>query len=238
MLDNHLHQGNELGPRPVQHHLATGARRQRPGAAQHRHRVGRQGGRHRPPDRVRHHGRLRGDGDPRPGDVARGPAGPDGPHRRRLHEDRGAGHGRAAARRRLDGGDHARRDQAEPAADAREHAGDRPRRPVRQHRPRQQLDRRRPDRHPRRRLPHHRSRLRRRHGGRAVLQHQVPRLGTRAGRRRARRHGSGAQGALGQVQDRRRQGISPRTCCARTPTTSMPARPTCASRSRTSRPTA
>ena len=64
--------------------------------------------------------------------------GADGPHRRRLHEDGRAGHGRAAARRRLDGGDHARRDQAEPAADAREHAGDRARRPVRQHRPRQQ----------------------------------------------------------------------------------------------------
>ena len=169
--------GQRAGPRPVQHHVAAGARRQRPGAAQHRHRVGRQGRRHRPPDRVRHHRRVRGDGDPRPGDVARGPAGADGPHRRRLHEDRGAGHRRAAARRRLDGGDHARRDQAEPAADAREHAGDRPRRPVRQHRPRQQLDRRRPDRHPRRRLPHHRSRLRRRHGRRAVLQHQVPRSG-------------------------------------------------------------
>ena len=80
--------GQRARPRPLQHHVAAGARRQRPGAAQHRDRVGRQGGRHRPPDRVRHHRRVGGDGDPRPGDVARGPARPDGPDRRRLHEDR------------------------------------------------------------------------------------------------------------------------------------------------------
>ena len=81
--------GQRARPRSLQHHLAASARRQRPGAAQHRHRVGRQGRRHRPSDRVRHHRRLRGDGDPRPGDVARGPAGADGPDRRRLHEDGG-----------------------------------------------------------------------------------------------------------------------------------------------------
>ena len=39
MLDNHLHQGNELGLDLAQHHVAAGARRQRPGAAQHRHRA-------------------------------------------------------------------------------------------------------------------------------------------------------------------------------------------------------
>ena len=64
---------------------------------------------------------------------------------------------------------------------------------------------------------HHRSRLRRRHGRRAVLQHQVPRVGARARRRRARRHGAGAQGALRQVQHRRRQGAAPRTCSSENP---------------------
>ena len=38
MLDNHLYQGNAARARPAQHHLAAGARRQRPRAAQHRHR--------------------------------------------------------------------------------------------------------------------------------------------------------------------------------------------------------
>ena len=38
MVDNHLHQGNALAS-TCTHHLAAGARRQRPGAAQHRHRA-------------------------------------------------------------------------------------------------------------------------------------------------------------------------------------------------------
>ena len=75
---------------------------------------------------------------------------------------------------------HARRAQAEPHADAGEHAGPRARRPVRQHRARQLVGRRRPHRHPRRRLPRHRGRVRRRHGRRAVLQHQVPGVGADA----------------------------------------------------------
>ena len=90
-------------------------------------------------------------------------------------------------------------------ADARAHAGDRARRAVRQHRPRQLLDRRRPHRHPHRRVPDHRGRVRRRHGRRAVLQHQVPQLRAGARRRGARRHRAGAEGPLRQVQDRRRQ---------------------------------
>ena len=98
----------------------------------------------------------------------------------------------------------------EPAADAREHPGARARRPVRQHRHRQLVDRRRPDRHPQRRLPHHRGRLRRRHGRRAVLQHQVPRLGPRPRRGRAGGNGSGPQGALRQAQDRGRQATARR----------------------------
>ena len=59
------------------------------------------------------------------------------------------------------------------------------------------------------------------------------------GRRRARRDGAGAQGALRQVPDRRRAGRCPPELLAREPRRRRtPARPTCASRSRTSRPTA
>jgi formate--tetrahydrofolate ligase len=47
-------------------------------------------------------------------------------------------------------GHHARGAEAQPAADAGEHAGDRARRAVRQHRPRQLVDPRRPRRHPHR----------------------------------------------------------------------------------------
>ena len=67
MIDNHLYQGNDARHRPAQHHLAAGARRQRPRAAQHRHRPRRAGGRGAPPDRLRHHRRLRGHGDAGPG---------------------------------------------------------------------------------------------------------------------------------------------------------------------------
>ena len=149
MVDNHLLPRQRARPRPAQHHLAARARRQRPRAAQHRHRPGRPAGRRPAPDRLRHHRRLRGDGDPR----AR--------HRRCRTCATGSAASSSATRRdgepvtaedlaggRRDGGDPARRDQAQPAADAREHAGARPRRAVRQHRARQLVDRRRPDRHP------------------------------------------------------------------------------------------
>ena len=59
-------------------------------------------------------------------------------------------------------------------------------------------------RHPRRRLPGHRGRVRRRHGRGAVLQHQVPGVGPRAGRGRRRRHRAGAEGALRPAQGRGR----------------------------------
>ena len=166
--------GQRARARSRQHHLAARARRQRPLVAQHRRGPGRQGGRRHPPDRLRHHGRLRGDGDPRAVELDGRSAEPDGADRRGLHEGRRAGHRRAAARRGIDGRDPARRAQAQPAADDREHAGDRPCRAVRQHRPRQLVGGRRPDRYPYRRLPAHRGRVRCRHGSRAVLQHQVP----------------------------------------------------------------
>ena len=80
----------------------------------------------------------------------------------------------------------------------------------------------------------HRGRVRRRHGRRAVLQHQVPGLGPHPRRRRGRGDRARAEGALGQVQDRRRPAAAARACSPRTRTTCSPARPTCASRSRTS----
>ena len=51
----------------------------------------------------------------------------------------------------------------------------------------------------------HRGRLRRRHGRREVLRHQVPRVGPRAGCGRRGRHGPGAQDARRRRQDRGRQ---------------------------------
>ena len=73
--------------------------------------------------------------------------------RDRLHPGRDPGHRRAAVRGRIDGGPAARRDQAEPAPDAGEHARAPARGPVREHRHRELLRDRRPDRHPHRRLP-------------------------------------------------------------------------------------
>ncbi len=80
--------GQRARPRPRQHHVAPGARRQRPRAAQHHRRPRRQDGRRHPPDRLRHHRRLRGDGDPGARHVARRHARPPRPHRRRLHQGR------------------------------------------------------------------------------------------------------------------------------------------------------
>ena len=57
--------------RSAQHHLAAGARRQRPRSAEHRDRAGGPAGRRHPADRVRHHRGLGGDGAARAGDVAR-----------------------------------------------------------------------------------------------------------------------------------------------------------------------
>ena len=55
--------GQRRGHRPARHHLAPGARRQRPRAAQRDRRSRQQDGRDPAPDRVRHHRRERGHGD-------------------------------------------------------------------------------------------------------------------------------------------------------------------------------
>ena len=91
MIDNHLYQGNALGHRPTQRHLASGARRQRPGTAQHRGRSGLEGRWRTSADRIRYHGRLGGDGDPRPGHLASG-------HAPTARTDRGRIHHRARNR--------------------------------------------------------------------------------------------------------------------------------------------
>ena len=80
-----------------------------------------------------------------------------------------------------------------------------PHRTVRQHRDRQLIDRRGPGRDPNLGLPAHRGGIRRGHGRRALLQHQMPVLGHRSRRCCARGDGSRAQGSLRQPQDRRRQ---------------------------------
>ena len=171
--------GQHLRDRPARHHLAAGARRQRPRAAQRDRRPRQQDGRDPAADRVRHHRRERGHGDLRAVPLAAGDARAVRADRGRLHEGPQAGHRRGHRRRRRHGGDHARRAEAEPHADAGEHSGPGARRPVRQHRPRQLVGRGRPHRHPRRRVPRHRGRLRGRHGRGAVLQHQVPGVGSR-----------------------------------------------------------
>ena len=93
-------------------------------------------------DRLRHHGGVRGDGDPLP---RRGPRRPQGARLGRIlvgsRPRRHAGDRRRPQGRRRDGGAAQRRDEAEPGADPRGRAGARPRRAVRQHRPRLQLGR-------------------------------------------------------------------------------------------------
>ena len=86
---------------------------------------------------------------------------------------------------------------------------------------------------------HHRGRVRRRHGRRAVLQHQVPRVGARCPTPPCSSRPCGrSRRTRGKYQHRRRQAAAAGAAATRTPTTCSPARPTSPSRSRTSRPTA
>ena len=83
--------GQRLRDRPARHHLAAGARRQRPRAAQRDRRPRQQDGRDPAADRVRHHRRERGHGDLRAGPLAAGDA-------RAVRSDRGRLHRRTASR--------------------------------------------------------------------------------------------------------------------------------------------
>ena len=169
--------------RPADDQLAPLRGHERPGAARRRHRPRRTRERLRPRDRLRHHRRLRGDGDHRrrarplrPAQAARRDHG-------RLHLGGRAGHGRAAEGGRRDDRPPQGRDQAEPRPDARGPAGVHPLRAVREHRARQLVARRRPRRPEARRLRRHRVRLRLGHGHGEVPRHRLP---GRAGSRRAR----------------------------------------------------
>ena len=159
---------------------------------------------------LRHHGRLRGDGDPRrraatSRTCASGSGGITVAH---VVRRRQAGHRRGPRRGRRDGGAAQGRDQAEPDPDARGPAVPDALRPVREHRARQQLARRRPDRHEARRLRRDRVGLRLRHGDGEVLRHRLPLRRADAERGRARHHGARDQAP------RRRRGRPARRAAA------------------------
>ena len=156
-------------------------------------------------DRVRHHGRLRGDGDRRGRPRPLRPARAARADHRRLHLGGRAGHrGGAPGRGRHDRPPEGR-DQAEPRPDARGSARLPPLRPLREHRARQQLARRDARRPEARRLHDHRVGLRLRHGHGEVLRHRLPGRRPAPGRRRARRDGPRAQAPRRRPGRRRRR---------------------------------
>ena len=85
--------------RRAPHRLEARGGHERPRAARH-HRLARRPRQRLPaPGRLRHRGRLRGDGDLLPGDVAEGPEGAPGQDRGRLHARPEAGAARRTSRR-------------------------------------------------------------------------------------------------------------------------------------------
>ena len=99
-IDNSLHHKNPLGIDPHGDPLAARRRHQRPGAAPRRHRPRRARGRRPARDRVRHHGRLRGHGGPRPRHRPARPARAARADRPGDDDRRDAGHRRGPRRRR------------------------------------------------------------------------------------------------------------------------------------------
>ena len=139
LLDNHIYWGNPLGLDARRIVLAPRHGHERPGAALDRQLAGRHRQRLPARGRLRHHGGLRGDGDPVPRHGPEGPGAPARQYRGRLHARPQAGAGaRPQGRRRHDRAAQGRAD-AEPGADAGEQPGLHPRRAVRQHRARLQL---------------------------------------------------------------------------------------------------
>ena len=136
---------------------------------------------------LRHHRRLRGDGDRRRRPRPARPAPPPRRDHRRADVRGRAGHGRAAPRRGRDDRPVQGRAQAEPRADPRGPAGARALRAVRQHRARQQLARGRPRGAQARRDRRHRGGVRLGHGDGEVPQHRLPCGRAAAERGRARR---------------------------------------------------
>ena len=182
--------------RPQPDQLASGGRCQRPGASPRRDRSGWGGRRSSPGERVRHLGRQRAHGHPRPCRWRRLPVGAaqsegegrpgrDGPVQGRCSDHSR----RPGCRRRCDGSDEGHtssQSDADPGGSARLC----PCWALRQHRPRQLLDPRRPDGAPSRRLRGDRVRVRCRHGHGEVLRHQMP--GVRSAARLRRHGGDGA----------------------------------------------
>ena len=193
--------------RPALDLVAALRRHERPRAAPDHHRPRRRHQRLAARDGLRHHGRLRGHGDPRararsdrPAPAARLDHGGLQPRRRSCH-------GRGHRLRGLDDRPAQGRDHAEPRADARGPAGVRALRPVREHRARQLVADRRPHRAQDGRLRDHGVGLRRGHGHAEVHGHRLPPGRDPPGRGRRRRDGQGAARArrLARRQGRARR---------------------------------
>ena len=99
LIDNHIHQGNQLGfdVRRITWRRVRG--RERPRAARDRRRARRHGQRRAARGRLRHRGRLRGDGHPLPRHQPRRSEGAAGQHRGRLSPRQQADTGAATCRR-------------------------------------------------------------------------------------------------------------------------------------------
>ena len=180
--------------------------------------------------RLRHHGGLRGDGDPRRvARPARPAQAPRRDHRGPLLRRRQAGHRRGPRRRRRDDRAAQGGAQAEPDPDARGPALPDARGPVREHRARQLVAGGGPDRAQARRPRDHRVRLRVGHGDGEALQHRLPRSGGVAPERR----GAGGHGARAQAP-RRHRGRPARGARARPGRDRARARPTCTATSASS----
>jgi hypothetical protein len=179
--------------RPATDPVASRDGRERPRAPQCDRRARRAAGGDPARDGLRHHRRVRGDGDALP---RRGRGGSPRAHRppaRRVQLRGRAGDGAIVAGDGCDARTAPRRAVAEPRADARGDARPRPRRSLREHRARLQLRGGDTNRAAPRGVGRHRGRLRVRPRCREVLRHQVPRGAPRARSGRARRDAARAE---------------------------------------------
>ena len=174
LLDASILHGNPAQDRRAAGGLEARPRHERPRAAPRGARPRRPRERLPARERLRHHRRLRGDGDPgggaRPARPARAPR---RDHGGVLVRRRQAGHGRGPRRGGGHDGAAEGRDQAEPDPDARGSALPDARGTVREHRARKLVLGGRPDRPEARRVRDHRVGIRLRHGDGEVLRHRV-----------------------------------------------------------------
>ena len=223
LIDNHIYWGNALGIDRPPRRLAPRHGHERPLAALDRQFARRRRQRLPARGRLRHHGRLRGDGDLLSRPQSRRPQGAAVEDRHRLHPRPQAG----ARERRQGAGCHDRAAQgcalAQLGADPGRHARLHPWRPVRQYRAWLQLGA--GDHHGAQacRLCRHRGRVRRRSRRREVHRHQVPQGRDRARLRRAGRHHPRAEDAW-RRQERRPQEREPEGACGRHGESAAPCR--------------